>query len=158
MGTGWHRLKDRSGVRGRDGRREGEREKLLLFPVVWQKDDSFPLELALPSLGWNLTCRQVPCHTQLTRLPRERCRKPDSLLLVGKRPPQQVSLCTESVREVPPISHQPALWRGAREYPPASALTAGLNTRLYQCTCHILRPKIHTTPQSYCKQQVLESN
>lgn len=76
-----------------------------------KKMTAFLWSLLFPPWAEKLTCRQAACQTQLTRLPPERCRKLDSLLLVGKRPPQQVSVCTVSVKEVPLISYQPALQR-----------------------------------------------
>lgn len=71
-------------MKKRDREKKGERNS---SSSLWseKKDDSFPLELALPSLDSNLSCRQEACQTQLTRLPHERCRKLDSLLLVGMR-------------------------------------------------------------------------
>lgn len=72
-------------MKKRETERRRERETPPLPCGLKKKDDSFPLELALPSLDSNLSCRQEACQTQLTRLPHERCRKLDSLLVVGMR-------------------------------------------------------------------------
>lgn len=89
-------------IEGERWRQRGERHTPP--PSLWS-------DKKMTAFLWSLCCPLrtetslvAVCQAQLTRLPPERCGKPDSLLLVGKRPLQQVNLCTESVKEVPLIT------------------------------------------------------